>query len=200
MTEGIKKPTTRTALKSFTQLIKAGEAMFYSKGYFKTTINDIVEHAKVSTGTFYSYFESKYALYVYIMDKYEKELKRYLAQRTSSLKTRAEMEIEGIKAFIEHAYHNPTCYNLIWESLYIDKNLFYGYYNNFADSYIHGLEKHIDELKEVDLSSAAYILMGVSNFLGLKAICDGELTQEKLSVMAEAIRVILIEGLFKAKP
>lgn len=198
MTEGVKEPVTRTALKSFNGLIKAGETMFYTKGYFKTTISDIVGKAKVSIGTFYSYFESKYSLYVHIMKKYERELKHHLALRTKDLKTRVEIETEGIKAFIEHAFLNPTCYNLIWESLYIDKNLFYNYYSEFANSYIKGLSKFPHELKDVDLSSAAYVLMGISNFLGLKAISDGHLTEEKLNTMAKTIQLMLTEGMFKS--
>ncbi|MDO4564064.1 MAG: TetR/AcrR family transcriptional regulator [Clostridia bacterium] len=200
MTNGVNVPTSRTALRSFNKLVAAAETMFYTKGYFNTTINDIVNQADVGTGTFYIYFESKYSMYEYIMAKYEHELKEKLAESIEGHKRRLDIETAGIRAFILHAHDNPTCYNLIWESLYINKDLFYGYYQRFASSYIHVIKKASDELVDgIDIETLVYALMGISNFVGLQAITGGELTAEKLDSMCSTIRIMLGNGVFRKR-
>ena len=87
----VKKPTTRAALKSFNKLVAAAETVIYEKGYFNCTINDIVAEADLGTGTFYIYFDSKYTMYVYLMQKYEQELKSNLAESIKNCTTRLEM-------------------------------------------------------------------------------------------------------------
>lgn len=193
----VKKPTTRTALKSFNKLVAAAETVIYDKGYFNCTINDIVAEADLGTGTFYIYFDSKYTMYVYLMQKYEHELKVSLAKSIKDCTTRLETEIEGIRAFISHAIENPKCYNLIWESLYVNRELFLNYYKSFADSYVKGLQKSADEIRpEIDLETLAYSLIGISNFVGLQAISREGITEERLHSIIETIRVILKTGVF----
>ncbi len=41
------------------EILNASEALFYQKGYNKTTINDILEALSISKGAFYHYFKSK---------------------------------------------------------------------------------------------------------------------------------------------
>ncbi|MDO4543128.1 MAG: TetR/AcrR family transcriptional regulator [Clostridia bacterium] len=200
MTNGVNVPTSRTALRSFNKLVAAAEKMFYTKGYFNTTIGDIVKEADVGIGTFYIYFENKYPLYEYIINKYERELKDRLAESIEGCKTRLDAEIAGIRAFIRHAHDNPTCYNLIWESLYINKDLFYGYYQRFSKSYSYALNKASDQLADnVDIETLVYSLMGISNFVGLQAITCGELTEEKLDAMCATIRTMLGSGVFRKR-
>ncbi|MDD3831326.1 MAG: TetR/AcrR family transcriptional regulator [Clostridia bacterium] len=198
MIDGVRKPVSRTAIKSFNKLVSAAEVMFYTKGYFNTTIGDIVTRAEVGTGTFYIYFDNKYPMYEYIMTKYERELKTTLRESIKGCKTRLEIEVTGVRAFIKHAYANPTCYNLIWESLYINKELFYNYYRVFASSYVYGLIRAGKEIREdIDLETLAYVLMGISNFVGLQAISGKKLTEDKLNTMCNTIQVLLENGVFK---
>lgn len=198
MDSAVKKPKTPTALKSFNKLVAAAEKVMYEKGYFNCTINDIVAEAELSTGTFYIYFDSKYAMYVYLLGKYSRELKVMLARSTKDCETRLEMETAGIKAFIMHALNNPRCYNLIWESLYVDRDLFLNYYKTFANSYIKGFIKAESEIRaELDLETLAYCLIGITNFVGLQAITVDNITEDRIDQMIETIRVVLENGVFK---
>lgn len=42
-----------------TEILDTAEKLFYSKGYTKTTINDILKEIGIAKGTFYYYFKSK---------------------------------------------------------------------------------------------------------------------------------------------
>lgn len=44
------------------ELFNAAQALFFTKGYEKTSVKDIVKQVGVAKGLFYYYFESKQAL------------------------------------------------------------------------------------------------------------------------------------------
>ena len=53
----VKEPDVRR-----TEIINTAQALFYTKGYETTSVNDIVKAVGVAKGTFYHYFESKTAV------------------------------------------------------------------------------------------------------------------------------------------
>lgn len=196
----VDKPTSRTALKTFYKIVDAAEDLIYERGYFNCTINDIAKRAGIAVGTLYLYFDSKYTVYVYIMQRYEEQLKATLDFAVRNCKNRLDIEVEGVKAFVMQAIDNPKCYNLIWESLYVNKDLFFNYYNNFAKSYVYALKKARDQLEDdIDLETLSYCLMGISNFVGLQAISDNDVNQEKIDEMMKTVRKLLQDGVFKKK-
>lgn len=62
----INKPKTSRGEKTFNKIVKTGKTLFAKQGFYTTSINEIIEKSNVATGTFYIYFESKTALYLYI--------------------------------------------------------------------------------------------------------------------------------------
>lgn len=55
-------PRTGRGEKTRDVLVAAAQEVFWSKGYVDTRVADIVEHAGVSHGSFYTYFDSKEAV------------------------------------------------------------------------------------------------------------------------------------------
>lgn len=200
MTQVTKKPLSRTAIKSYNKLLDAAEAVLYDKGYLNCTVNDIAKEANLATGTFYIYFESKYSMYVHVIKKYGRELKQRLSAAIIQNKcsSRIEKELVGLKTFILHVLEKPRCYKLIWEALYIDKNLFFEYYREFAESYIRGFEADAQQIdSSLDLQTLAYCMMGIANFVGLLALSDQDFTDQKLDVIIATARQMLTRGAFK---
>ena len=179
------------------KLLDAAEELFTSKGFHSTSISDICKRADTAVGTFYIYFDTKTDVYRYLMWKYERMIKELLAESIKNCKTRYEMEREGIKCFIRFALQTPTVYNVIWGSLSIDQNLFFDYYNSFSESYTKALKRSEDELCITDAKTVAYMLMGISNFVGLRAIFeqmdDGEIDR----IVDETIMPALSNGIFE---
>ena len=50
-------------------LLKTAFRLFTEKGFSKTTISDIVQEAGLAKGTFYLYFQDKYAILVLSQEK-----------------------------------------------------------------------------------------------------------------------------------
>jgi AcrR family transcriptional regulator len=55
------------------ELIACAQKLFYSKGYERTTVRDIVDELGVAKGTFYYYFDSKLAVLEVMVDEVIKQ-------------------------------------------------------------------------------------------------------------------------------
>lgn len=195
--QGVHQPKTRIGATKIHALVDAAEALFTQSGFYDVSVSDICREAKTAVGTFYIYFNSKADIYRYLVESYKQEIRQNLAQTIAGCATRREMEREGIKCFIRYAVENPSVYNIIWGSLSVDKQMFEDYYVSFADSYARALSRSQEELKVADVLSTAYMLMGITNFLGLRAIFE-DLTDEQIDEMVDkAVFPILEDGMFR---
>ena len=195
--KGFTTPKTKVGLTKMNKLIEAAEELFTTKGFSQTSISDICKSAKTAVGTFYIYFNTKSDIYRYMMKKYEQAIKHRLSEAIKECKTRTEIEREGIRCFLKYAVDNPNMYNIIWGSLSVDRQLFIDYYASFAESYSHALSNHSDELNAPDPKSVAYMLMGISNFLGLRAIFEGMSDEEIDKMVDNSLLPALHGGILK---
>ena len=195
--KGINLPKTRLGLAKMNKLLDAAEELFTTNGFHGTSISDICKKADCAVGTFYIYFDTKTDVYRYLMWKYQLTIKKLLAEHITGCSTRYDMEREGIKCFVKFAIENPNVYNVIWGSLSIDQSLFRDYYTSFAESYTRALNKASDEIRELDFTTVAYILMGISNFVGLRAIFEGMSDADIDRLIDETVMPALKSGIFK---
>ena len=195
--KGINIPKTKLGQTKMDKLLASSEELFASKGFYSTSILDICKHAGTAVGTFYIYFETKTDVYKYLMETYKNEIKHRLAESIEGCSTRYEREREGIKCFIKYAVAAPNVYNIIWGSLSIDRQLFVDYYTSFALSYSRALLKDGEEVSLSDTESIAYMLMGISNFLGLKAMFTSMSDEEIDKMVDETVMPALTKGIIK---
>ena len=172
MKESIRLPKTKAGYKSFNQIIKVSKKLFVKNGYQATSINEIIKEAKIATGTFYKYFEDKRAVYDYLLHDYSLSIRKRIALAIHEAKTRYEKERLGLRTFIEFALEDKLSYRLIWESLFVERELFVNYYENFSKSYVRQLQEAVDNQSRsnVNLETLTYVLMGISNFVGLQVV------------------------------
>ena len=192
--KGINIPKTELGRTKMEKLLASSEELFATGGFYGTSISDICKHAGTAVGTFYIYFDTKTDVYRYLMETYKKEIKDRLADSIKDCKSRYEKEREGIKCFIKYAVSAPNVYNIIWGSLSIDRQMFVDYYVSFADSYSRALNTDGDVLL-ADTESIAYMLMGISNFLGLKAMFRGMSDEEVDEMMEKTVMPALTNGI-----
>lgn len=95
--------------------------------------------------------------------------------------------------FHEKDYHATSIYNIIWESLYIDPTLFVDYYSgNYSTQIIKSQENN--QMKQNDPEIVSYILMGISNFIGLNWIMFKD--KKKFDKVVDEVIEIFDKGLF----
>ena len=194
---GVNAPKTQVGYSKMQDLLKAAERLFTNRGFFEVSVADICKEAHTAVGTFYIYFENKAAVYRCLVEQYKQDIKGHLAQSIAGCRSRLEMEREGIKCFVRYSVANPNVYNIIWGSLAVDKQLFEEYYVSFAESYAKALLRAKEELKVDDVTSTAYMLMGITNFLGLRALFEGMDDQQIDVAVDNAVIPILEQGLFR---
>lgn len=185
-------------LKTFNKILKYAKKEFSKKGYFNTSIHTIAAKARLSVGCLYKYFSSKDELYYFIIDDEQRLIREQLNRFISHCTTREEREKEGLRGWLTYVRDNPGVYKLIWETLFINKEAFDKYYVLFARSYSKGLFLDSNELTNQDYETISYMLIGISNFLGIKLITKkGEISDSEIDEMIETASYILKNGLFK---
>ncbi|MBP9921482.1 MAG: TetR/AcrR family transcriptional regulator [Proteiniclasticum sp.] len=201
MEEFVNLPKTKRGQKTLDNIVRAAEELFFEKGYHATSIIDITNEANIALGTFYIYFKDKYSLYKFLLLSYSHDIRKAIALDIKLSHTRFEAEKIGLKAFLVYIRDHKHVYNIIWESLYIDKTLFIEYYEDFAGRYATGLVKAQEkgEVVDVDTTILSYFLMGVSNFIGLKYVMFDEDKDDNLDEVVEKVMDILEAGMFLNK-
>ena len=195
--KGVNLPKSQVGFKKMTRICKSAEILFAKKGFYDTSIAEICGHAKTAVGTYYIYFQDKTAIYHYLVRNYYVIIKNFLNKNVAKCRTRFEMEREGLKAFIRFGQAHPQCYKMIWGSSHIDPALFEDYYTRFAKSYITALRKFNKELIDIDLSTATWVLMGISTFIALKVVLNHKkLNAKELNSLVDEVMKILKSGLF----
>lgn len=197
MEQIVNLPKTKRGEATLEKICLAAETLFYQKGYNNTSIVDITNLSGIALGTFYIYFRDKYLLYKYLLLRYSHQIRKEISDATKDLNTRREKEKEGLKTFLKYTRENKHAYNIIWESLYIDKILFINYYDTFADRYSQGIieAQNSGEIQDYDPTVVSYFLMGISNFIGLKYVMFDDDDADYDHVVDQVID-ILDKGLF----
>ena len=192
-------PKRKDGLKTFNKIITSGKKLFSKQGYQATSINEIIDKAKIATGTFYIYFDDKLALYVYLLQQYRAKIREAINDAIKDADTRYEKERLGIKAFLKFAWQDPLSYRIIWESMFVDQVIFKEYYQNFSKSYMVNLKDSVISGEvdgNIDLETLSYVLMGISNFVGLQVLFRDTLTDMDLEKIVDQVMYILRNGMF----
>jgi len=198
--QNFRLPKRKDGQKTFDQIIETAKKLFSENGYQATSINLIIHKAGIATGTFYLYFDDKFALYSYLLAKYRKSIRRAISEGILGATTRYEKERLGLRAFLKFAWQDPLAYRIIWESMFVNKTLFKEYYETFSHDYVRQLTQsvHSGEIREdVDLETLSYILMGISNFVGLQVLFRDTLTDVELDRITDQVMKVLKNGMFK---
>lgn len=180
------------------KILKAAQDLFYKHGYQNTTVADIADKAGVAVGTFYLYYKDKYTIYETVLTNYQRQIRDYIHEIIKDAKTRKEKEKLGLKAWLKFVATNHHVYRVIWESLFVEPDLFRNYYTKFGNAYAEALER--DKVlfnEDIDLKTVAFMLMGISNFIGLNVIFENKYDEAAIDKMCDDAIEVLDRGLFK---
>ena len=197
MSEYLIKPKTKRGEITLDKIIQAASEDIYEKGFHGGTISDITQRAGVGNGTFYIYFDSKISVYRYLLVEYGKRIRAKSSQDIEGCTSRKEAERTGIRSFFEFVLNDQGIFNIVWESLYIDKSLFDDFYTTFSKSYVARLSQaQLDgEVRDIDPQVLSYVLMGITNFVALNSLV---LKQEKdIDYLTDEVMKVLEHGMFK---
>lgn len=192
------KPKTKRGEATLEKIVEAAAAVFYEKGFHDGSIADITQRAGVGNGTFYIYFDSKLSVYRHLLMEYGKRVRARSSEAIVNCTSRREAERLGLRAFFEYALEDQSIFTIIWESLYIDKTLFYDYYATFSKAYVRGLKEAQaeGEVRDIDPAVLSYVLMGIANFVALNSLVLKPEQEHNVDYLVDEVMKVLENGMF----
>jgi AcrR family transcriptional regulator len=152
-------------------LLAAGEEVFGRRGYHDASIAEITRSAGVAQGTFYLYFDTKRELMRAVMEERGHALRKALAQAAAGVQGRVAKEHAGFAAFFAWMARHRALYRIVRQSEYVDRDLYRGWYRQFADACKEALGTALangEILAVEDVETLAYALMGIGDFVGMR--------------------------------
>ncbi|MBC2071744.1 TetR/AcrR family transcriptional regulator [Listeria seeligeri] len=111
------------------RIIKSAKEVFQKQGYLKTSVQDIVEAAEISKGTFYNYFTSKEELAIVIFKQEYSVLHQRLEYTMALSGTKKDNFTECLKIIIRFYTENGEILNITFSQAMIDDD-----FNSFLQS------------------------------------------------------------------
>lgn len=190
-----RQPRTARGEATRQRLLSAAELLFGRNGYHSTSVADITGGAGVAQGTFYLYFGSKDEVFGELVRDLSRRLRRAIARDMAGVEGRLQMEDVGLRSFLRFAAEHRDLYRIVFESQFIDPELFEWYYRRIAEGYVEGLTAAMEagEIRRLDPETVAYALMGAAHFMGMRWVLWED--QEPSEEVLESLRMFIREGL-----
>jgi len=112
-------PTTQRELRKSEKkaaIEKASKKIFLEKGYAATSMDEIAAQASVTKRTLYSYYPSKLALFIHLMDEYLQRLTKQLTKAAANEGTMQERLAALLRALFDFTRKNEKFMLLYWMS------------------------------------------------------------------------------------
>ena len=165
-----KAPRTERGRKTLRAILDAAAGEFGEKGFHEASVSGITRRAGVALGSFYTYFDSKDAVFRALVRDMSDRVREEVAPAIRAAKGQIAAERAGLLAFMEFVQGHKEIYRIIDESEFVDPESFRLHYATTAERITARL-KAAAERGEVrdDISDVhAWAIMGMNVFLGLR--------------------------------
>jgi AcrR family transcriptional regulator len=193
-----KTPRTARGQRTLRKILDAALEEFGERGFSDGSIVGITQRAKVALGTFYTYFDSKEAVFKALVSDMSSRVRDHVAPALGSGGSMLEAEGQALKSYLEFARAHKQVYRIVDEAEFVDPEGFEFHYRTVAARIGARLDagKAKGEVRrsESDLASEveAWALMGMNVFIGLRFAVWGN---EKPGEVARLANLLIRRGL-----
>lgn len=191
-----KTPRTERGRKTLRKLLDASAIEFGEKGFHEASVSSITRRAGVALGTFYTYFDSKDALFQALVKDMSDNVKSSARAALRDDMGAFEIERAALHAFLEFAREHKEIYRIIDEAEFVDADSYRAHYQGIATLIERRLKtgSQSGEFREGVGEVEAWALMGMNVFVGLKfAVWDAG--SQDLRELSGAINRMLAQGI-----
>ena len=169
-TGGTKTPRTERGRRTLRALLDAAADEFGEKGFHDAAIAKIAERAGIAIGSFYTYFDSKEAIFRALVRDMSRQVKEHVVPTILRAPDRLSGERAGIEAFIDFVRHHKALYTIIDQARFVAADAHHDHYQGIADGYRASLDQAAakGEIRPGDNEVRAWAIMGMNVFLGLR--------------------------------
>lgn len=168
-----KAPRTARGEKTLRKILDAALAEFGEKGFSDSSIVGITSRAKVALGTFYTYFDSKEAVFAALVRDMSAQVRDHVAPALQDATGGLDAERRALAAYLHFVEHHKEVYRIIDEAEFVDPAGFRSHYETTGNRIAARLRASTErgELRddgELANEVRAWAIMGMNVFLGLR--------------------------------
>ena len=192
-----KQPRTARGQKTLRKILDAALGEFGEKGFSESSIVGITTRAKVALGTFYTYFDSKEAVFAALVGDMSVRVRDHVAPVLDGARDGLDAERLALEAYLGFVAGHKEVYRIIDEAEFVDPAGFRAHYETTASRIAGRLQAAAQrgEIGEADALATevrAWAIMGINVFLGLRF---GVWGNEPPSAVAVEVNRLLRHGL-----
>jgi len=165
-----KQPRTERGRRTLRKLLDAAAIEFGERGFYDASISGITRRAGVALGSFYTYFESKDAIFRALVSDMSEAVKRAAREALTEPMSALEVERAALEAFLRFAAEHKEIYRIIDEAEFVDPASYRKHYETVAARILERLQAGAakGELRPDPHEAHAWAIMGMNVFLGLR--------------------------------
>ncbi|MBD8735818.1 TetR/AcrR family transcriptional regulator [Sphingomonas sp. CFBP 13706] len=192
-----KVPRTDRGRRTMRAILDAAAIEFGDNGFHQASISDITRRAGVALGSFYTYFDSKDAVFRALVRDMSDQVRDHVAPAILSAPDQIAAEQAGLREFISFVRDHKEIYRIIDESEFVDPESFRLHYATTADRITRRLRKAADrgEVKGDVSEVHGWAIMGMNVFLGLRyGVWNEDETPDEI---AKVVAKMLKDGILR---
>lgn len=192
-----KAPRTERGRATLRRLLDAAEAEFGERGFHEASISGITRRAGTALGSFYTYFDSKDAIFTALVRDMSARVAANAAAAVSEGASGLVRERQAFEGFLAFAREHKEIYRIIDEAEFADPESYRLHYEGTASRIAARLDEAVasGELEPGDNQVRAWAIMGMNVFLGLRyGVQD---TSRGIGEIAAVAAALLHHGLAK---
>ena len=192
------EPVTERGRRTRRKLLDAATLEFGARGFHEASVSGITRRAGCALGSFYTYFESKEAIFQALVRDFSDGVRTTAAKGIAGSVSALEIERDALAAFLVFAQENKEIYRIIDEAEFVDPASYRAHYENTAARIQDRLKAGADkgEFRDDLGETEAWAIMGMNVFLGLRYAVWGQ-GGDDIDQVAERARNILKGGIAK---
>ena len=190
-----KAPRTERGRRTLRAILDAAAVEFGERGFHEGSVSGITRRAGVALGSFYTYFDSKDAVFRALVRDMSDQVRERVAPAIRAAPDQIAAERAGLREFIAFVRLHKEIYRIIDESEFVDPESFRLHYATTADRIATRLAAGAarGEIRPEVSEVHAWAIMGMNVFLGLRY---GVWQQDKEpDEIADTIAAFLAHGL-----
>ncbi|WP_313536418.1 TetR/AcrR family transcriptional regulator [Sphingomonas sp.] len=190
-----KVPRTERGRRTLRAILDAAAAEFGEKGFHEGSISGITRRAGVALGSFYTYFDSKDAVFRALVRDMSDQVREHVGPALRGARDQIDAERAALLAFIRFARTHKEIYRIVDEAEFVDPASFRHHYASTADRIAARLRAAAErgEVREDVSEIHAWAIMGMNVFLGLRYSVWDEGTPPE--AIADVVAQLLARGI-----
>ena len=182
-----KAPRTPRGQRTLRKILDAALEEFGEKGFSEGSIVGITSRARVALGTFYTYFDSKEAVFQELVRDMSTQVRDHVAPVLSESLDTLDGEGRALASFLDFVRTHRQVYRIIDEAEFVDSESYRAHYQVTATRILSRLQAGAaaGEIRGDVNELHAWAVMGMNVFLGLRyGIWNEDMTPDAIASAA----------------